>query len=425
MTYTVKIKLLLILFFTLISEISFSKPLEEILQNYSKKTVVIPVRYHTNDTYLDFLSSASKGNIDYDLFDDLTEDNQIFLEKKLDLKKRHTFLTKKWNESEVNLLIKIQNTQNHIVKMQEIAEILLIEKIKELRNEFKNDTEKIIEDMKRLCVRNTNTFFLFVFPEAYFNYMHNISRLGNFIPYKNEEKIKWINVVKKFTEENKNSLVVGNLIHIGNIEKINNYRENFLEFIVHSYNQKSILENYYKYDELNIRPIFNQSFVFNNGEQLFSHYKRFILDEDLPLIKLESILDLTLEDRLIYVPGLGNQEKHEDFYIEICQDHAMAKDKNEKAKIKIIQSATLSISEPLLNKLSGLFIHSDINYSECEVLYKKTQNGKFFKLRELKDNIKRLERAGADVAHSEYLCQYYLKRVEFPNFLFYDVSSII
>lgn len=374
-----------------------SKQINKVLENYQNKTIVIPTRHHESDYYLDFLSEVRKGNIDYDLFGDLNLDDQNFLKEKLSLEKRHEWLTKKWQNAEVNFLQKIQKTQEHITKIQEVSERLLIEKIKFLRNKLKNDMEKIISNMEEICLSDRNNFFIFVFPEAYFNYIHNISKLGNFVPYKNVEKTTWMEIFKGFTSKNKNSLVVGNLIYIGKAGEISQYKENFLEFIVHSYNQKNILENYYKYDKLTINPVFNQSFVFYGGEEIFSHYKRFILDEDLPLKYLESILDLNVEDRLIYVPGMSNQEKHEDFYIEICQDHAMVDDKNENARINIIQSATLTLSEHLLKKLSGLFIHSDINSSECSVLYKQNKERQSFEK---------------------------LESIEKSSFLFYNVSHI-
>jgi hypothetical protein len=408
-------RILLALFaLSIVKNQTMATSLEEISTQYPYKTILIPLRTFSEDRMLEFIVEASKGNLAQDLFDDLEEEDKDFLNDKLQLDKRNSWFNKLSESQTEPILQKFNKVQNHIKKIQEISQELIIECLKKKKETLDKLSEEIFDKMKMICLSDINNLFIFVFPEAYFNFLENRGSLGNFIPYYRKEF--WFEKFIDFSQYNQNSLLVPNIIYFDKQKSIGEYKQNFLEFIVHSYNQKNISENYYLYDNLDVTPIFNESLILFKGNILLSYKKRYILDEDIPLKYLGRILNI---ERLIYVPGISNQDKNDDFYIEICQDHAMITDKNNKSKITFIQSATISLNDQLLKNLNGLFIHADIDRNECAVFYKKTKKRM---INEIHEEIKRLENLSVNCVDSEYLCKLYLKKHDFQNFLSYDVS---
>jgi len=259
-------------------------------------------------------------------------------------------------------LISLMNKSSMLIKKTSAT---AASKIKQLIYEKCNTPPKRLqllgESFKKLEISNTeDEMFIAVFPEAFFNYFSHPDNIGNFIPFLNTD---FKDFFKQISQEHSNVLFIPNIIYIGEEVPKNVFGENFKIFGQHSYTQSKIIGLYdkYKNEEL-IKPIFNETFVFLNGEILKSYKKQYILDQDMPIFPSEGGSSYVIwDERCLYVPGMQNQVKSKTLSIEICQDHyGLPIKETPDSRIMVIQSATINLRPDLKDNYSGLCIHADI-----------------------------------------------------------------
>jgi hypothetical protein len=397
---------------------------------YEYKKIVIPTLQFDKDNILKLLTNIKRGDFDSNSIEDLDLDeekkNEIkdFISEKLKLNiiKNKIFNSQLKEDHPFDIFAKI-SSYSHSKK----------EKVDELIKEFLLNQQKslllrvdeFIKNAELITQNNPKNMLIFVLPEAFFNYFNNPDGIGNFIPF--SDKDIFFNSISTFSYKNKNTLFVGNFVYADKESQIDAFLEDFNDFSICSYNQSNIIKNHNAQrerlkEEQNPKmiPIFNESFILFQGKIIVNYKKRFILDEDIPLEYLNDLIKKKGWSCPVYTPGNRKQKTPEDFYIEICQDHAMIPDQDKKkAKMFFVQSATINVNpKRLQNIINGLLIHSDIQPKESEVfsISSKKQNIIRIKTEEemllsrievLKKRIEEAEKTGLDYA--SYPITYYLE----------------
>lgn len=425
--------------------------IEDILSEseYKCKKIVIPTLRIDKENILELLTNIKRGDFNPQSIDDLDldeqETNQIkdFISEQLNLKViKDKVLKFKTEENPFDIFAKVScYSYSRKEKANELIKVYLLNQQKSLLkrvNEFINVAEMISQN-------NPKNMFIFVLPEAFFNYFNNPDGIGNFIPF--ADKNIFFDAISNFSSKNKNTLFVGNFVYADQESKIDTFLDDFNDFSIHSYNQSNIIKNHNaQRDRLNeepeskMIPIFNESFVLFKGDTIVNYKKRFILDEDIPLEYFNSLIKKIGWSYPVYTPGNKNQKTLDDCYIEICQDHAMIPDQEKRtSKMFVVQSATISVNaERFKNKINGLLIHSDIQANESKVFYINSekiiriQTEQMAEMLPSRINVlrKRLEdeeKAGMDYASYPYTCyleEKLIKELE-KSWMIYDVSEYL
>ena len=354
------------------------------LQDFKKSYVIIPHIDFKNNELFDFLLSLKNNDYTQGDYDDLGEFSKNFLEKKIGLKQKLERLNALLEEKPL-LFSKLRLFQNVCTNLSKLSD----NPIYKMLNKYKDTSfERLyyaFYSISNLAAIEKDKLFIVVFPEAFFNFFQNRNGFGNFIPFFNEN---WNKLITKFSKKLKNVIFFTNIIYAGMEQEPSNFEKNFEDFIKENNDQKEILSTYTEYKDtmLNVIPIFNETFIFHEGNKLGSYKKRFILDGDIPFMRDSNNHRYLSRDRLIYVPGASNQKLTSNlFSVEICQDHTRIQ-KKEKSDFLIIQSASNTLEEDLAKRYEGVCIHSDVDDSTSAVY--NCKDGKINRIKEhrIKEN---------------------------------------
>lgn len=439
-------KIVLTLFIlTIAVDQTIATSLAEILSEseYKYKKVIIPSSKFSKNNMLELLSQIKSGDVDKYYLEDLslepeeTKKIKDLISNLLSLDKTKEIIYKKKLE-ETHTWDIVANIFSHLKILQKKSHKLIEDCLKDQQDSLLWRLDRFINNAELIAQKNSNHFLIFVLPEAFFNFFNNPNLIGNFIPF--HSKDIFFEKISSFSRKNSNALFVGNFVYASKESAIKTFSDTFDDFLKHSYNQSGIIKKYFAQKhritedpDAKMIPIFNESFILFKGEQILTHRKRFILDEDMPLEYLDSIIKKRGWAYPIYTPGYKDQQKLDDFYIEICQDHAMIFDKK-KSKITFIQSASVEVNpERLKNTIDGLFVHSDIESKDSKVFtinpetkfitYMKKENIELNLLEILENRMKELELLGVDYVSSEFLCNLFWEKEEIKEWGFYDVSN--
>jgi hypothetical protein len=343
-----------------------------IIRSFKKTSVVIPSLEFKTDEVFNFLFTLKNQAYSQDDYDDLGEENKLFLEGAMQLNQKLGALNKKLEDNPL-IFSKLETFKKLGNTLSRDADPLIFDIIEEYKKQSYRRLDKTLAHVRDLAWKEKNRLFMVVFPEAFFNFFQNPSGFGNFIPFFDDTWKKWLIGA---SQEIRNVVFFTNAVYTDKEQNISNFDKNFQQFVKNSYDQKEILSAHARYNGLSIIPIFNETFIFYKGKELGRYKKQFILDEDIPVVKSFKGESYLHKKRLLYVPGTNDQKLIPDlFTVEICQDHVKLQNKK-KTDMLIIQSASIDIVSDLPNIYEGICIHSDIDVNKSNVyrIFNKKMN---------------------------------------------------
>ena len=333
------------------------------MKTFKKVSVVIPSIGFTNNEVFDFLFTFKNQSYSQDDYDGLEKESKVFLEEKLQLNQKLEKLNKQLEENPL-LFSKLEIFKRFCSVLSRDADPLLFSIIEDYKKQSYQRLFRTLDRIKEFTAQEKDRLWMIVFSEAFFNFFQNPSGFGNFIPFFDDE---WKKTMFAASQDMQNVVFFTNAVYAGKEQAISNFDQNFQQFIKSSYDQKEILSTHARYGGLDIIPLFNETFIFYEGQELGSYKKQFILDEDIPVVKSLKGESYLQKGRLMYVPGTNDQKNITDlFSVEICQDHVKIQHKR-KSEFLIIQSASIDIVSDLPHIYEGICIHSDIDRDKSNV----------------------------------------------------------
>ncbi len=219
---------------------------------------------------------------------------------------------------------------------------------------------------------NKDEHILIVMQEALLNYFENPNEIGNFLPFKEEDRRFFFEKLEEFSIHNPHVIIVPNIILKTLVSSFNDYNSIFEDFMKHSYLQApKISERFNLLKESGTKIAFsiqNKSFLFWRGKEIFDYQKQDIIDTDIPLQYFTNCF---------YTPGSRNSSHNEGleefFLIDICQDHkrkSSSEEYNSSSVFYVIQSASILLEKMNLHKkeYTGLVVHADVKEERTKVI---------------------------------------------------------